>query len=156
MHAMTKEQPDWTFQSAWWHDKPNAGPYAADRPNISPSKAPGPWRHYLLTSTYGITQPPLPSNKLPVAYNPYIELAADHPIATNCLNCHSRAAWPNASSSYEATPAPGATAPGALDVISETNKIFDGLITTDRMWAISDRAKPATPPPSPSPSPSPK
>ena len=95
MHVLTKEQPDWTFQSVWWHDHPNQGPYAENRPNIPVSQAPGPWRHYLMTSTYGITQPPPNTNKWPIAYNPYIELAADHPIATSCINCHRRAAWPN-------------------------------------------------------------
>ena len=141
MHVLTKEQPDWTFQSVWWHDKPNYGPYAKNRPNIPPSQAPGPWRHYLMTSTYGITQPPPNANKWPVAYNPYIELAADHPIITSCINCHRRAAWPNFESSapihasYLATPGPG-----ALDVYKPNNPIFDGLLTTDSMWAVSDRA----------------
>ncbi len=145
MHVLTKEQPDWTFQSVWWHDRPNQGQYAANRPTIPADKAPGPWKHYLLTATYGITQPPLPSNLLPVAYNPYIELAADHPIATNCLNCHHRAAWPNEQggpppqASYEA-----AGGPSALNVFQPNNPIFNGLLTTDSMWAIADRAHAAS------------
>ncbi|MCA1614099.1 MAG: hypothetical protein LC800_08095, partial [Acidobacteria bacterium] len=137
MHVMTKEQPDWTFQSVWWHDKPNFGPYAKDRPNIPAGKAPGPWRHYLMTSTYGNTTAP-GGRKLPVAYNPYIELAADHPVKTNCMNCHHRAAWPHKLSSYLAT---GPNAPDALDKFKMDNRIFDGLLTLDSMWAISDRAR---------------
>lgn len=137
MHILTKEQPDWTFQSVWWHDQPDSGDYSKDRPDIPTSKAPGPWRHYLLTSTYGFTQAPPNQNQWPVAYNPYIELAADHPIATNCMNCHHRAAWPGKLASYEAQ---SLGAPGALDVYSLDNPIFNGLLTVDSMWAVSDRA----------------
>ncbi len=135
MHIITKEQPAWTFQSVWWHDRPDAGPYAANRP-AHIAGAVGPWRHYLLTSTYGTTQPNDPK-KLPVAFNPYIELAADHPIATNCMNCHHRAAWPQSKASYLAT---GAGAPGPLDVFSVDNAIFDGSVTVDSLWSVSDRA----------------
>ena len=145
MHIITKEQSAWTFQSVWWHDRPDAGPYAANRPNIPPGQAPGPWRHYLLASTYGI--PAVPNGKQwPIQYNPYIELAASHPIATNCMNCHHRAAWPGPNSSYEAKPGPN-----ALDIFDQNNPIFANLLLTDSMWAISDRV----PAPSPSPAPSP-
>lgn len=135
MHIITKEQPDWTFQSVWWSDRPALGEYAADRPNIPGAK--GPWQHYLMTSTYGWTQ--AGNSKLwPVAYNPYIELAADHPIKTNCANCHLRAAWPNDGTGYLAP-----NGPGALDVFSYDGlPIFNGLIGVDRLWSISDRVAP--------------
>lgn len=139
-HINTKEVPSWGLQSVWWHDRPDAGPYAKDRPTIAPKKAPGPWQHYLLTSEYGIEASP---GMLPVAFNPYIELAAAHPIATNCRNCHQRAAWPRggavpnapASASYEAT-----GGPGALVDIEASDKIFDQLMLLDFQWAVSDRA----------------
>jgi len=135
MHIMTKEQPAWTFQSLWWHDRPNDGPYAADRPPLSPLQAPGPWRHYLMTSTYGI--PAQPGGKTwPVAYNPYIELAGDHPIRSNCMNCHHRAAWPGKQSSYEA---PGG--PGPLDIYKPGPSIFKVLLL-DSQWSMSNRAGP--------------
>jgi hypothetical protein len=141
MHILTKEQPAWTFQSVWWHDRPDQGVFAANRPNIPGKLALGPWRHYLLTSTYGI--PAMPKGPTwPVAYNPYIELAAGHPIRTNCMNCHHRAAWPG----FQNPPPPWPTGsylakggPGALDVYALDNKIFNGLLGVDSMWAISDR-----------------
>lgn len=145
MHIITREQGAWTFQSVWWHDKPDAGPYAANRPSIPASQAPGPWRHYLMTSTYGF--PAVPKGPTwPVAYNPYIELAADHPIRTNCMNCHHRAAVPNGNSSYLAKPGPG-----ALDIYQQNNPIFNGLLKTDSMWAISDRVPVPKKTPTPSP-----
>lgn len=132
MHVMTKEQPAWAFQSVWWHDRPNAGPYAANRPNIPIARAPGPWRHYLMASTYGFVARP---GQWPVAYNPYIELAADHPIRTNCMNCHHRAAWPGPKASYEA-----ANGPSALAIYALNNPTFNGLLKVDSIWSISDRA----------------
>ncbi len=145
MHILTKEQPDWTFQSVWWHDRPDDGPFAADRPDIPGKQAIGPWRHYLLTSTYGIPAAPAgpgSAPRWPVAFNPYIELAADHPIRTNCMNCHHRAAWPGFQLPPPSWPTGSylaANGPGALDIFAQDNVIFNGLLGTDSMWAISDR-----------------
>lgn len=88
MHLVSKEIPQWTLQSAWWSEQPDAGPYAANRPALP--QAQGPWQHYLMTIEYGITSEPGGAS-LPVAFNPFIELAATHPVATNCRNCHMRA-----------------------------------------------------------------
>jgi hypothetical protein len=136
MHVMSKEQPDWTFQSFWWHDKPGYGPYAADRPKI-PGAA-GPWDHYLMASTYGMAERP-GGGSWPIAYNPYIELAADHPIRTNCMNCHHRAGWPKLQAHYEVA----GQQPDALRIFDGNNPIFDGLMRTDAMWTVPDAALPA-------------
>jgi hypothetical protein len=141
MHINTKEIPTWALQSLWWSDMPDAGPYAANRPDINPQKGPGPWRHYLMTLEYGIDAAP---GMLPVAFNPFIELAAAHPIQTNCRNCHTRAAWPRKDviepppksvASYEA-----AGGPGALVDLKPDNPIFQALMRVDFQWAVSDRA----------------
>jgi hypothetical protein len=164
MHIMTKEQPNWTFQSAWWHDKAHL---CGDTPNCQlrygsqrPANVPGPstWQNYMIVTTYGEAQVPGNINtwptylrdedqKWPVAYNPYIELAATHPIATNCMNCHHRAAWPSISLPSRRAPnrhssylAGGADVPDTLDVFTQQDKIFNGLLTLDSMWAVSDRA----------------
>ena len=153
MHILTKEQPAWTFQSVWWHDRADRGPFAADRPDIPAKQAPGPWRHYLLTSTYGIPAAPGARSRAalegpgagpqwPVAFNPYIELAADHPIQTNCMNCHHRAAWPGFQLPPPSWPTASylaANGPGALDIFRQDDSIFNGLLGSDSMWAISDR-----------------
>jgi hypothetical protein len=165
MHIMTKEQQDWAFQSLWYHpdaDKNDTCRYCKARPTKVDDKT---FRHYLLTTTYGQTQqagpPPnthyyAPSNTLPgatlwpVAYNPYIELAASHPITTNCMNCHHRAAWPPLASQHK--PDEGRTSaylqdnppnPNVLETYQTyppTAPIFNGLVTLDAMWAVSDRA----------------
>jgi hypothetical protein len=128
-HVITKEIDQWTLQSAWWHDQPNEGDYAKDRPDIPAAK--GPWRHYLLVSEYGVTVRP-GGNTLPIAYNPYIELAS-HPVETNCRNCHMRAAWPTGA--YIQSPGPA-----ALDNIGPADPIFKNLLRTDFLWTIPDRA----------------
>jgi hypothetical protein len=46
MHTTSKEIDDWTWQTFWWHDKPNDGPYAADRPDVLK----GIWRNYLMAN----------------------------------------------------------------------------------------------------------
>lgn len=133
MHIMTKEQPDWTFQSVWWNDMPGTGnPYAADRPALSPSQAPGPWRNYLMASTYGIPASP---GYWPVAFNPYIELAADHPIQTNCMNCHKRAAWPADGAEYLEP-----NGPTALQIFGLDNSVLAKKVQVDSLWSVSDRA----------------
>lgn len=143
MHINTKEVPDWALQSVWWSDTPDQGRFAADRPAIAPEKAPGPWRHYLLTLDYGIETG---ARSLPVAYNPYIELAAGHPIQTSCRNCHTRAAWP--PHGFTGRPVPSVLAsylaqggPGPLADIKPDDPIFKELMRVDFQWAVSDRAK---------------
>jgi hypothetical protein len=130
-HVITKEIPQWTLQTIWWHDRPNETDYAKDRPRIPAAK--GPWQHYLLNSEYGVTVR-AGGSELPITYNPYIELAS-HPVVTNCRNCHIRAAWPNGS--YMQSPGPG-----ALDNIQLSDPIFKGLLRTDFLWTIPDRAIP--------------
>lgn len=163
MHMMTKEQDDWTFQSAWWH--PDALQcadnyrFCRDRPASVPG-GDTTYQNYMMTTTYGKTQNPGADNYYappgtvrpvwPVAYNPYIELAASHPITTNCMNCHHRAAWPpvleqhkpdrGRSSTYlQKSPAN----PNPLEIFKTAgppDPIFGGLTMVDSMWAVSDRA----------------
>jgi hypothetical protein len=175
MHIMTKEKPGWTFQTVWWHDQALAcstSPGSCDQPGDTTPKRFGghrpanlgadtTWQNYFLVTTYGEEQMPgnpnawppgtaNQANKWPVAYNPYIELAATHPIATNCINCHHRAAWParpassTASGRHSSYLAGGANAPDTQDVFTRNNRVFDGLLMLDSMWAVSDRAH--TPP----------
>lgn len=160
MHIMTKEQSNWTFQSAWWHPDAlactNNNRFCSDRPASVPG-GDTTWKNYMMTTTYGMVQQSGNTNSYappgtvgavwPVAYNPYIELAASHPITTNCMNCHHRAAWPPAdpsqkpdrgrSSTYLQASPPN---PNALETFQTSNGVFNGLTMVDSMWAISDRA----------------
>jgi hypothetical protein len=134
MHVNTKEIPTWALQSVWWSDRPDAGPYAANRPEIPQAK--GPWKHYLLVDSYGI---PDKTGDQPVATNPYIELVI-HPIGTDCNNCHNRAGWPKGKQ-------PGQTSyqnpecPNPLQTLTPSSGCLKGVTLTDFQWIIPDRAK---------------
>jgi hypothetical protein len=159
MHIMTKEQEPWTFQSLWYHPDADKCRYCQSRPTNLTDKT---FQHYLLTTTYGTTQqvqdpndhpniyvPPNTQSGAPiwpVAYNPYIELAASHPITTNCMNCHHRAGWPPArsllprTSTYLQETPPNPPNPNVVEVYPWNASIFNGLLTLDAMWAVADRA----------------
>ena len=166
MHMMTKEQSTWTFQSAWWHPDaqtcPNNFRFCSGRP-LSVPGGDTTWQNYMMSTTYGMIQKTNDPNQhpnisvpskthhppvvWPVAYNPYIELAASHPITTNCMNCHHRAAWPPDTKSKPVDSYPQSAYlqsspanPNPLEVFQTTNPIFSGQVTVDSMWAVSDRA----------------
>jgi hypothetical protein len=145
--------------------------FAGQRPDIPKREAPTTWKNYLMANTYGILQLPtqepkklnIPfvyptdltnrSRKWPVIYNPYIELVS-HPLATNCMNCHMRAAWPpdknlgnpvvkdfdRAASYLVGSKISSQKLPDSLDALDYSATIFDGLLMTDSAWAITDRA----------------
>jgi hypothetical protein len=142
MHIITKEQPAWTFQSVYWSDRPNEGANSANRPPIR--SADGPWRNYLMASTYGIPEPSC-CGRPPVwgvHFNPYIELAAGHPISTNCMNCHMRGAFKPKGSTGNPTylTTKNTDDPGAIGVLSPDNPIFSDLVKTDFQWSLPNRA----------------
>jgi hypothetical protein len=133
MHVNTKEIPTWALQSVWWSDRPNAGPYAANRPKIPQAR--GPWNHYLLVDSYGI---PDKSGDQPVATNPYIELVI-HPVGTNCNNCHNRAGWPSGKNAGQAS-YQNPDCPNSLQTLSPSSSCLAPLTLSDFQWIIPDRA----------------
>jgi hypothetical protein len=137
MHINTKEIPTWALQSVWWSDVPDAPPYASDRPKM-PSGTTGPWDHYLLVDGYGIPDEHEP-DRLPVAFNPYIELVS-HKVGTDCNNCHMRAGWPAASQAGTAS-YQNPDCPISLEKFSPDNPCFKNYTRTDFQWIIPDRAK---------------
>lgn len=112
LHMITKEVPDWTWSTFWWHLEPNIGPYAAQKPRSA--KLRGIWRNYLMDTTLStetpwegksrtgdpspvkdpclqdITQP----SRARICFNPYIEGGLKNGRISNCMNCHKRAAYP--------------------------------------------------------------
>jgi len=138
MHINTKEIPSWAMQSVWWSDRPNARPYADDRPNLRKLNPKGPWKHYLLVDAYGIADSKN-KDKLPVATNPYIELVT-HPVGTDCNNCHNRAGWPTAKDKYPRASYQNPDCPDLLAKLSPDSKCLKPLTLTDFQWIIPDRA----------------
>jgi len=157
MHVMTKELPTWTFQSFWWDNTTQAqgSKFASQRDTVTSPPMPTAYASYLMTSTYGMNAKRVNPAEWPVAFNPYIELAAAHPIQTNCRNCHQRAAFPNPSQkealgasieNYATYLLPNAGDPNTLDTLNFENAVFDSLLLVDFLWSIGDRVNPPTKP----------
>ncbi|HET9988112.1 MAG TPA: hypothetical protein VFQ65_06325 [Kofleriaceae bacterium] len=77
-HVTTKEIPDWTWQTYWWHDHPSEGRFAANRP----AELRGAAANYLMDATYSTDTP---------CFNPWLEARFPDGLASNCVTCHQRA-----------------------------------------------------------------
>jgi len=128
LHLTTKEIPDWVWTTYWWHDRPDEGPYAADRP----AALAGPWRNYLMDVAYSMETPREADGTPNIAFNPYFEV---FPAGTrsNCMACHQGAVW---------------TASGAPPFLPVTRGArvandprFAGATRLDFMWSIATEAR---------------
>ena len=97
INVMTHEQQDWVWGAFWWHDRPEVGPFAADRP----STLRGPWRNYLMQAAFDAKTPRASDAGAHICFNPWLE--ARFPdggqgggTVSNCLSCHQRASYPAA------------------------------------------------------------
>ena len=96
-HLTTKEIDDWVWATFWWHDKPNDGPFAANRVG----SIAGVWRNFLMNASYDLNLPSEGDGSAHTTYNPWLE--ARFPdgghggggTVSNCMNCHNRASWPS-------------------------------------------------------------
>ena len=165
MHVMTREISgtdqgilDWTFQSFWWdytQDRfkgQNGKSFNEGQSEIATKHglSDGPFDYYVQTSTYGMGDP----KTWPIAYNVYIELAAAHPIQTNCRSCHMRGGMPHTNVQAQAlgldtlNPVNLAQYVNSLEPSSLarfktwSDTVFSGQVTTDFQWALPDRVNP--------------
>jgi hypothetical protein len=126
-HLTTKEIDDWVWATFWWHDRPDAGPFAADRPNA----VQGVWRNYLMSASYDLNLPLEPDGKPHIAFNPWLEAGFVDGAVSNCMNCHHRAVFPTGSflPVFRGNPDPSDPAFKA------------GLLRTDFLWSIPFKAR---------------
>jgi hypothetical protein len=89
-HLTTKEIDDWVWATFWWHDRPDNGPFAADRP----AAVSGVWRNYLMSAAYDLNLPREADNTPHITFNPLLEAGFRQGMVSNCMNCHNRAAVP--------------------------------------------------------------
>eukprot|EP01031_Cornospumella_fuschlensis_P014526 gene14526-17738_t len=69
INMMTHEQKDWVWAAFWWHDRPEVGPFAADRP----STLRGPWRNYLMQVAFDAEKPRASDGGAHICFNPWLE-----------------------------------------------------------------------------------
>jgi hypothetical protein len=131
MHTTSKEIDDWTWQTFWWHDNPNDGPYAADRPDA----VKGVWRNYLMVNTDDQVTPREPDGSPHIGFNPWLETPFPSGTQSNCMSCHHRASYPSRG--------PGEFLPVTRGLPDPANDpaFADGRLQTDFMWSIIDRAQ---------------
>jgi hypothetical protein len=126
MHVSTKEIPDWVWATFWWHDRPDAGPYAAGRP----ASLTGAAASYLMDVAYSEQTPREPDGSPHVAMNPFLEARFPDGLHSNCVACHQRAAY----GTMDYLPITrGTTAPG--------DPYFADKVTTDFVWSLALEAR---------------
>ncbi|MBL8644931.1 MAG: hypothetical protein JNK21_13435 [Rhodospirillaceae bacterium] len=91
MHYTTKEIPNWVWATFWWHDEPDKGGYAKDRPAAAVLK--GVWRNYLMDVAYDMDVPKESDGTPDAVFNPYLEARFADGVNSNCMTCHQRAVW---------------------------------------------------------------
>lgn len=122
-HLTTKEIDDWVWATLWWHDRPDAGPFAADRPDTVKNV----WRNYLMSASYDLNLPLEPDGKPHITFNPWLEAGFSNGIVSNCMNCHHRAS----------VPPPPSFLPIFRGNPDPTDPAYTpGLLRTDFLWSI--------------------
>jgi hypothetical protein len=91
----TKELSDWIWAAFWWHDLPDQGPFAADRPERVRSK----WSSYLMQVAFDSSTPAELDGGAHICFNPWLEGrfpdgGGGGGTSSNCLACHRRASYP--------------------------------------------------------------
>ena len=122
-HLTTKEIDKWVWATFWWHDHPNDGPFAQNRP----ASVTGVWSHYLMSDSYDLNLPKEADGKPHITFNPWLEAHFRDGIVSNCMNCHNRASspTPNFLPIYRGDP----------DLNSDA-AYKKGSLRTDFLWSI--------------------
>jgi hypothetical protein len=133
-HLATREIPDWVWGTFWWHDRPDLGPFAMDRP----SELKPPWRNYLMQAALDADKPAAADGGPHICFNPWLEGRfpdGGHGggVTSNCVSCHRRASYP----AIDYLPVTrGAPDPGN-DAAYAT-----GRLRTNFLWSIPLHARP--------------
>ncbi|MBV9157628.1 MAG: hypothetical protein JO097_15290 [Acidobacteriaceae bacterium] len=127
-HVATKEIPDWTWTTFWWHPGPldaSTQEYVSCRPpHIS-----HPWNNYLMDATLSMLTPysKLKPQLTPkICFNPYLEGQQAGGTQANCMSCHRQAAFPVAWK----LPKPG-------EYWSGDQVLFLDNTKTDYLWSLA-------------------
>lgn len=129
-HLMAADAGMGVWATAWWHDRPDEGVFAADRP----ATIRGRWRHYLMDVAVDPVLPLEPDGSPHICFNPWFE--AKFPdggqgsgLKSNCINCHERASYPLT----EFLPVRRGTSDASGDPA-----FAPGRLRTARLWALAN------------------
>jgi len=124
MHYTTKEIVNWTWATFWWHDRPDNGRFARNRP----STVKGEWAHYLMDVSYDMDLPREKDGTPHICFNPWLEASMPGGTESNCVTCHRLAVWP-----------PGHADPVLRGNIPVDHPLFDLKAKLDYLWSIARR-----------------
>jgi hypothetical protein len=124
MHFTTKEIVNWTWATFWWHDKPEQGRFARNRP----STVKGEWAHYLMDVSYDMDLPREKDGTPHVCFNPWLEASMPGGTESNCVTCHRLSVWPR-----------GHADPVLRGNIPADHPLFDLKAKLDYLWSIARR-----------------
>lgn len=129
-HLMTASLPSGTWSTFWWHDEPQTGPFAANRP----AELSAPWDNYLMDVTFDARLPLEPDGSANICFNPWFDATfpdqgEGNGLKANCVSCHSRASYPLTEPLRVTRGYPDATTDPAL---------APGRLRTDFLWSIAN------------------
>lgn len=125
---MTREITNWVWATFWWHDRPEADSFSADRPRTLQ----GEWRNYLMQAAFDSEAPAARDGGPLVCFNPWLEGrfpdgGHGSGMTSNCMACHQRASYPQVSFLPVTR--------GAPDV--RNDKAYeDGRLRTSFLWSL--------------------
>lgn len=128
LHLIVKQRGRWSWNTLWWHDQPERGEFARERP----ASLRGAWRNFLLDSL-----PADAPDETRPCFNPWLEARFPDAgfgggTASNCVACHRRATYP-AVRFLPAVRGPRADA---------TDPAFArGQLGTDLLWSVARGAR---------------
>ena len=133
LHYTTKEIPQWMWATVWWHDRPDQGRFAADRP----PQVRGVWRNYLMNTTYSMDTPVEPDGSPPICFNPWLEAKRTDGVVSNCMGCHQQAVWPSPDQSVYVR-----VIRGTLWPTNPMNaSLYAGSMRLDFLWSLAIQSK---------------
>ena len=130
LHYTTKEIPDWVWGTLWWHDKPNEGPFATDRPPVVADV----WRNYLMDVSYSMVTPREFDGSPNSVYNPWLEARFQQGLSSNCMTCHQLSVWRNGNF----VPFLPVTTGG----LPPDDPYFDDSLQLDFLWSLNFESSP--------------
>ncbi|WOO42124.1 hypothetical protein [Rubellicoccus peritrichatus] len=116
-----------TYSTLWWHTDPDVGRYASLRPD----SVKGVFRNYIMDVTFDVGDSNEYDGTAHVIFNPYLEAYSAGGVASNCLYCHSYAAY----GASVPSPAPRAEATASSDGDSDSDS-DSSTVGLDGWWSL--------------------
>jgi hypothetical protein len=138
VHITTKETPEWDWATFWWSNRSRDIQFGADRPSFVKGNK---WRHFLMDTTLSrMTPRDSLDGKNKICFNPYLEEEFTNGIVSNCLECHSRAAYRDPEDTTTGKNAYDISLDARDNPVKNPDGYFDHTLQLDFLWSLSDQS----------------